>query len=141
MPAASWPLRPGYGLATGSLGFRYGLQGFWRFLASPLPPCITNHPNEKRRPDRARPALWGVGRKSGRGGAALAGTGAGGQGDPELAELLQVETGFIGSAEPVSGDGSPVGLRGQAPNHYTGGGTGAALAGEVARSLTIEHKE
>ena len=46
--------------------------------------------------------------------AAGPGAGAGGQGDPELVELCQVEPGFVGSAELVAGDGAPVGLRRQA---------------------------
>ena len=71
---------------------------------------------DAKAPARSSPAgaVWAVGR-SGGGGAALAGTGAGGQGDEELEELSQVEPGFVGSAELVLGDGPPVGLRGQPP--------------------------
>lgn len=47
--------------------------------------------------------------------AAMAGTRAGGQGDPELVELVQVKPVQVGRAEFVPGDRAPVGLRGHAP--------------------------
>ena len=48
--------------------------------------------------------------------AATPGAGSGGQGDAELGQLVQVETGFVGSAEFVLGDGPPVGFCSQPPN-------------------------
>jgi hypothetical protein len=72
--------------------------------------------------------------RSGRG-AALAGTGAGGQGDEELAELSQVETGFVGSAELVLRDGPPVGLWGQAPNTIEEAEPGLVLLAELGSQV------
>ena len=76
------------------------------------------------RPSRQKSAGQGEpGRRggvvSGSGGGGLAatpGAGAGGQGDAELGQLIQVETGHIGSAEFVLGDGPPVGFCSQPPN-------------------------
>jgi hypothetical protein len=80
------------------------------------PSCPGRADGIARRPGRARPALGG-GRPSDDGGlAATSGAGSGGEGDTELGELLQVETGFVGDAELVLGDGTPVGFCGQAPN-------------------------
>lgn len=65
--------------------------------------------------DRGR--RCGVGRESGGGGlAATPGAGSGGQGDTELSQLCQVETGFVIGAEFVPSDGPPIGFRGQPPN-------------------------
>src|ERR1035441_5594856 len=75
---------------------------------------------------------------SGSGGGGLAvtpGAGAGGQGDAELDQLIQVETGFVGSAEFVLGDGPPVGFCGQPPNTIQQPAPGHVLLAELGSQV------
>src|ERR1035437_8602340 len=67
--------------------------------------------------------------------AATAGAGAGGQGVAELGQLRQVETGFVGSAEFVLGDGPPVGFIGQPPNTIQQPAPGHVLLAELGSQV------
>src|ERR1035441_5774177 len=78
----------------------------------------------------------GVVSSSGGGGlAATQGAGSGGKGDAELGQLRQVETGFVGSAEFVLGDGPPVGLIGQPPNTIQEAAPGHVLLAELGSQV------
>src|ERR1035438_7366902 len=75
---------------------------------------------------------------SGSGGGSLAatpGAGSGGQGVAELGQLRQVETGFVGSAEFVLGDGPPVRFIGQPPNTIQEAAPGHVLLAELGSQV------
>ena len=59
------------------------------------------------------------------------GPGAGGQGVPELGQLRQVETGFVGGSEFVLSNGPPIGFFGQSPNTIQEAAPGHVLLVEL----------